>query len=188
MPVNRRRFLKGTGVTALGAAVAAQPIVAGAQAMSGPAKQAAPASKEKPAAPRAAQTASRARSTARRRKVQTDKAPRAVGPYSQAIVSGTTIYVAGQGPMNPKSGRIEVTTFEEQAVQTFENVKAIVEAAGSSLAKVLRVNVYLADLEDFNKMNEVYRRYFSADFPARTTIGAQLLLSMLIEVDCIASL
>jgi reactive intermediate/imine deaminase len=90
--------------------------------------------------------------------------------------------------MNPKSGRIEVTTFEEQAVQTFENVKAIVEAAGSSLAKVLRVNVYLADLEDFNKMNEVYRRYFSADFPARTTIGAQLLLSMLIEVDCIASL
>jgi 2-iminobutanoate/2-iminopropanoate deaminase len=123
-----------------------------------------------------------------RRRIITSDAPRPAGPYSQAIVAGNTIYVAGQGPMNPTSGRIEGTTFEEQAIQTFENVKAIVEAAGSSLAKVLRVNVYLADLNDFQKMNDVYRRYFTPDFPARTTIGAQLLLSMLIEVDCIAAL
>ena len=123
-----------------------------------------------------------------RRKVLSDKAPRPGGPYSQAIISGGTIYVSGQGPTDPKTGRIDAVTFEDQAIQVFENVKAILEAAGSSMSKVLRVNVYLADLEDFAKMNEVYRRYFTGDFPARTTIGAQLLLKMLIEVDCIAAI
>ncbi len=119
-------------------------------------------------------------------KVLTDTAPKPVGPYSQAIIAGNTIYVAGQGPMNPKTGKIEVTGIEEQAKQTFENIKAIVEAAGSSMANVVKVNVYLADLKDFSKMNEIYRQYFPADYPARATIGAQLLLGMLIEVECIA--
>ena len=133
-------------------------------------------------------TVTRTRSKTSRRKVLTDKATRPGGPYSQAIISGGTIYVSGQGPTDPKTGKIDAVTFEDQAIQVFENIKAILEAAGSSMAKVLRVNVYLADLEDFAKMNEVYRRYFTGDFPARTTIGAQLLLKMLIEVDCIAAI
>jgi 2-iminobutanoate/2-iminopropanoate deaminase len=122
-----------------------------------------------------------------RRKVLTEKAPKPLGPYSQAIISGGTIYVAGQGPFDPKTGKIESTAFEAQADQTFANIKAILEAAGSSLSKVVRVNVYLANLNDFAKMNEVYRRYFSGDFPARTTVGVQLLGGMQIEVDCIAA-
>jgi 2-iminobutanoate/2-iminopropanoate deaminase len=164
--MTRRKFIKRTGATAVGAAVIAN-------------------SADEPAVAAQAEK-SKAKAKSLRRKVLTGDAPRPVGPYSQAIVAGNTIYVAGQGPMNPKSGKIEVTTFEEQAEQTFENVKAIVEAAGSSLGNVVRVNVYLADLNDFSKMNEIYRRYFKEDFPARTTIGASLLLNMLIEVDCIA--
>jgi 2-iminobutanoate/2-iminopropanoate deaminase len=152
-------------------------------------KRTAPASKDNtPPAQSSQTTANKTKGKPARRRVLTDNAPRPGGPYSQAIISGGTVYVAGQGPTNPKTGKIDVVTFEEQAIQAFENVKAILEAAGSSMSKVLRVNVYLADLEDFAKMNEVYRRYFTGDFPARTTIGAQLLLKMLIEVDCIAAI
>ncbi|HEY7543843.1 MAG TPA: Rid family detoxifying hydrolase [Blastocatellia bacterium] len=130
--------------------------------------------------------AAKTRAAQKKSKVTTDKAPKPVGPYNQAIIAGNTIYVAGQGPMNPKTGKIEVTGIEDQATQTFDNIKAIVEAAGSSMANVVKVNVYLADLKDFSKMNEIYRQYFGPDFPARATIGAQLLLGMLIEVDCVA--
>jgi 2-iminobutanoate/2-iminopropanoate deaminase len=190
MGVNRRGFLKGTGVTALGVAVGVQAKTAQAQSEDSAmrAKQAATATKQEKPAPVRAQPKARVTGKAGRRRVLAAGAPKPGGPYSQAIVGGGTIYVSGQGPMSPATGNIEVTTFEEQAVQTFENVKAIVEGAGSSLGKVLRVNIYLADLNDFQKMNEVYRRYFTPDFPARTTIGAQLLMNMLIEVDCIAAL
>jgi 2-iminobutanoate/2-iminopropanoate deaminase len=157
--MNRRKFITRAGATALATAAAARA-------------QNQPSVKPKP--------------KAKKSRVMTDAAPKPVGPYSQAIIAGNTIYVAGQGPMNPKSGKIEVTDIEDQATQTFENIKAIVEAAGSSLANVVKVNVYLADLKDFSKMNEVYRRYFGPVFPARATIGAQLLLGMLIEVDCVA--
>jgi len=151
-------------------------------------KQTPPAGKDPTPAARPSQVAAnKSRSKTGRRKVLTDSAPKPGGPYSQAIISGATIYVSGQGPTDPKTGKIEVVSFEDQAVQVFENIKAILEAAGSSMSKVLRVNVYLADLEDFAKMNEVYRRYLTPDFPARTTIGAQLLQKMLIEVDCIAA-
>lgn len=133
-----------------------------------------------------AQTTRTRKAVQKKSKVATDKAPRPVGPYSQAIIAGNTVYVAGQGPLDPKTGRIEVTGIEEQAKRTFENIKAILEASGSSMANVVKVNIYLADLKDFAKMNEIYRQYFPADYPARATIGAQLLLGMLIEVDCIA--
>jgi reactive intermediate/imine deaminase len=121
-----------------------------------------------------------------KQKISTDRAPKPVGPYNQAIIAGNTIYVAGQVPINPRTGQLVTGTFEEQAVQTFENVKAILEAAGASLADVVRVGVYLADLSHFAKMNEIYTRYFSPDYPARTTIGAQLAPNIQIEVDCIA--
>ena len=117
--------------------------------------------------------------------VSTDRAPKPAGPYSQAIVSGNTIYVAGQGPFDPKTGKM-APTFEEQAAQVLENIKAIVEASGATLADVTKVTVYLADLSNFAKMNDVYKRYFAEAYPARATIGAQLLGGMMIEVECIA--
>ncbi len=160
MTANRRKFMKQAASLSL--AVAAAPAVAQGQA--------AKASKKKPT----------------KRKVLTDRAPKPVGPYSQAIIAGNTIYVAGQVPTNPRTGQAAIGSFEEQAVQTFENIKAIVEGAGATLDDVVRVNVYLADLTNFAKMNEVYRRYFKEDFPARTTVGAQLLSTFEIEVDCIA--
>lgn len=166
MPVNRRKFLKRTAASAVGA-------VAVAQHASEPAL--------------AAQVVAARRTAGKaKRKVLTDRAPKPVGPYSQAIIAGNTIYVAGQVPNDPRTGQIVAGGFEEQAAQVFENIKAIVEAAGVSLANVVKVNVYLANLADFAKMNEVYRRYFSPDYPVRTTVGAQLLGQFLIEVDCIA--
>jgi 2-iminobutanoate/2-iminopropanoate deaminase len=171
--MNRRKFINSAGVTALGLSAAAKA-------------QDKPDAATPKAKPQTQAARPKARVASKKRRVLTDQAPRPAGPYSQAIVSGTTVYVAGQGPFNPASGNIEATTFEEQATQTFENLKAIVEASGSSLASVVRVNVYLADLNNFQKMNDVYRRYFSADYPARTTIGAQLPGGMMIEADCIA--
>lgn len=118
--------------------------------------------------------------------IRTTNAPTPGGPYSQGTTDGKTIYVAGQGPNDPATGKTKGSTFEEQAEQTFSNVKGIVEAAGATMADVMRVNVYLADLADFPKMNEIYKKYFPEPYPARTTVGSQLLSHISIEVDCIA--
>jgi reactive intermediate/imine deaminase len=163
--MTRRKFIKNTTATAAGATAVTQ-------------------SANKPA--RGAQTGgARDKAKTSRRKVSTETAPKPVGPYSQAIVAGNTIYVAGQGPFNPGTGKMAVG-FEEQAVQTFENIKAIVESAGATLKDVVKVNVYLTDLSNFAKMNEVYQRYFQGPFPARATVGTQLLGGMAIEVECVA--
>src|SRR5262245_55198390 len=130
MPVNRRKFLTGTGVSAIGAAVAARAGRVEAQTKSAAkdTQKATPA-KETAAPARTRQTtAAKPKGKTSRRRILTEKAPRPGGPYSQAIVSGNTVYVAGQAPINPKTGNIDVTTFEEQAVQVFENIKAILEA------------------------------------------------------------
>jgi 2-iminobutanoate/2-iminopropanoate deaminase len=122
-----------------------------------------------------------------RKPVVTDKAPKPVGPYSQAIIDGDTIYVAGQGPGNPQTGQLEMGDVPSQTVRTLENMKAILEAAGSSLDKVLRCNVYLKDINDFAAMNQVYATYFSSPAPARTTIQAGALPGGIsVEIDCIA--
>jgi 2-iminobutanoate/2-iminopropanoate deaminase len=163
--MTRRKFIKGTGATAVGTAVVTK-------AASG-------------ATPAAGGRQTKAKSS--RKIVTTERAPRPVGPYSQAVVAGNTIYVAGQGPFDPGTRKIVEGGFEQHAVQTFENVKAIVEAAGATLGDVVKVNVYLTDLANFTKMNEIYTRYFKSDFPVRTTVGTQLLGGMLIEVDCIAA-
>jgi reactive intermediate/imine deaminase len=157
--MTRRKFIKTTGAGAMVAAGTAGSALAG-----NPVQTKARKSK---------------------RKVSTDRAPMPAGPYSQAIVAGNTIYVAGQGPFDPKT-RMMPATFDEQVVQVFENIKAIVEGAGATMADVVKVNVYLADLGNFAKMNEVYKRYFVEDYPARATVGSQLLLGMGIEVECIA--
>lgn len=184
MAVNRRKFLKSTGASAIAAASAAT-----AFAQTDKTNEATESARTAKAAASAQASKSKTAIGAKpKRKILTDRAPKPVGPYSQAIISGNTVYVAGQGPMDPKTGKIEVLTFEEQAKQTFESIKAIVEAAGSSLAKVVSVRIYLADLNDFAKLNAIYRQYFTEEYPARTTIGAQLLLGMMIEVDCVAVL
>ena len=121
-----------------------------------------------------------------KRVVLTDKAPPPIASYSQGIVQGDFVFVAGQGPVDPATKKYVPGTIQEETKRTLENLKAIVEAAGSSLDKVVKVNVYLADLANFAKMNEVYKRYFVEPFPARATIGSQLLGGMGIEVECIA--
>ncbi len=122
-----------------------------------------------------------------RKPVITDKAPKPVGPYSQAIIEGDLIFLAGQGPGNPASGQLERGDVKVETRQTLENVKAILEAAGSSIDKVLKCNVYLRDINDFAAMNEVYAAFFSAPYPARTTIQAGALPGgIAVEIECIA--
>jgi len=108
-------------------------------------------------------------------------------PYSQGIVAtGRTLYVSGQGSFDPQSGQFEPGAFRAQAERTFLNVQAILEAAGAGWKDVVKVNVYLASILDFAEMNEVYRHFVVAPFPARTTVQAGLSGHMAIEVDCIA--
>lgn len=121
-----------------------------------------------------------------KRIVFTPNAPQPRGPYSQAVMVGNTVNVAGQGGFDPVSGKLANATFEEEVTRTFENVKAILTAAGATMDDVVKVNVYLTDLNNFGRMNEIYKKYFAADFPARSTVGTSLLLGMQIEIDCTA--
>lgn len=159
--MTRRKFIKGTTATA------ATATVAGSQAKSARAGQA------------------KAKGRSNKQKVIADKAPKPAGPYSQAIVSGNTIYIAGQGPFDPRTGKMP-EAFEEQVALTLENIKAVVEAAGATMNDVVKVNVFLADLNNFAKMNEVYKRYFADPYPVRATVGVQLLGGMGIEIECVA--
>lgn len=121
-----------------------------------------------------------------KRIVFTPNAPQPKGPYSQGVVVGNTVYVAGQGGFDPASGKLMNSTFEEEVTRTFENIKAILTAAGATMDDVVKVNVYLTDLNNFSRMNEIYKRYFIANFPARATVGSALLLGTQIEIDCVA--
>ena len=122
-----------------------------------------------------------------RNAIMTDKAPTPIGPYSQAVVEGDFIFVSGQGCINPQTGKLEIGDVRSETKRTFENVRAILEAAGSSLDHVVKCNVYLRDIRDFAAMNEVYETYFAAPFPARTTIQAGALPGgIAVEIECIA--
>ncbi len=122
-----------------------------------------------------------------RNAVTTDKAPKPMGPYSQAIVDGDLVYLAGMGPVSPETGKPELGDIRAQTTLTFRNVKAVLEAAGSSLDKVIRCTVYLQDIGDFAAMNEVYARTFDPPYPARTTIQAAALpADIAVEIECTA--
>ncbi len=120
-----------------------------------------------------------------RKVITATRAPRPRGPYSQAIVADGFVYVSGQVPANPKTHELELGDIRTETRRTLENVRLVLEAAGSSLGDVVRVGVFLADLNDFAAMNEVYREFFPEDPPARSTVGAQL-PRIKIEIDCIA--
>lgn len=124
-----------------------------------------------------------------RKQIFTAKGAEPKGPYSQAIVAaGPTVYVSGQGPVDPETGEFRFGSFREQAELTFQNISTLLEAAGTSWAHVLKVGVFLADLANFAEMNEIYQRYVQDPYPARTTVQAGLPPRMAIEVDCIAGI
>jgi 2-iminobutanoate/2-iminopropanoate deaminase len=119
--------------------------------------------------------------------IKTEKAPIPVAPYSQAIKAGGMIYVSGFVAFDPHTGKVAVGGIKEQAIQVMENIKAVLEAAGSSMGDVVKTNVYLTNLKDFSVMNEVFKVYFPVDPPARVTVGVQLPLpELLIEIDATA--
>ncbi len=120
-----------------------------------------------------------------RKVIRSTESPRPRGPYSPAIVADGFVFVAGQGPVNPRTNELELGDIRAETRRTLENIRAILDAAGSSLREVVRVGVFLSDMKDFDAMNEVYREFFSEDPPARTTVGAQL-PKIKVEIDCIA--
>ena len=124
-----------------------------------------------------------------RQAVATDKAPKAIGPYSQAIRAGNLLFVSGQVPIDPATGNIIEGDIAAQTDRVMRNLTAILEAAGGSMGHVVRCTVYLADMNDFAAMNEVYGTYFAQPAPARATIQAvRLPKDARVEVDVIAAL
>jgi 2-iminobutanoate/2-iminopropanoate deaminase len=120
--------------------------------------------------------------------ISTDAAPKAIGPYSQAIVSGGVAYLSGQIPLDPKTGQIIAGDIVQQTERVFENLKGVLEAAGASFDSVLKTTVFLLDMADFTRMNEVYARFFPNDPPARSTVqAARLPRDVRIEIECIAA-
>lgn len=108
-----------------------------------------------------------------------------MGAYSQGLRAGDFIFVSGQGPLDPETGKIVGDTIEEQTARTLENIKAILEAGGATMADVVKVTAHLTDLSNFAAYNKVYAIYFPDPKPVRTTVGSQL-LGMLVEIDAIA--
>ena len=120
--------------------------------------------------------------------IKTDRAPKAVARYSQGIKVGNTLYVQGVIALDPQTGKLVTGTIEPQAERVFESLKAIVETAGMTLADAVKVTVFLANLEDYPKFNEIYGRHFSTEPPpVRTTVQAKLPLGALVEVEVIAA-
>lgn len=121
-----------------------------------------------------------------RKVVKSKKIPQPRGPYSPAIVSNGFVFVAGQGAINPKTNELELGDIRSETRRTLQNLKVILENAGSSLKDVVQVGVFLSDMKNFAAMNEVYAEFFPKDPPARTTVGAAL-PKIKIEIDCIAT-
>ena len=119
--------------------------------------------------------------------ISTPNAPKPIGPYSQAVFVNNTLFVSGQIPVNPLSGKIESTDIKEQTRQVMDNIKSILEMAGMHFTNVIKTTIFIMNMDDFSKINEVYGSYFSADFPARETVEvARLPLNASVEISVIA--
>jgi len=118
--------------------------------------------------------------------ITTEKAPKAIGTYSQAVRAGDTVYVSGQIPLDPATGELVGGDMEAQIRRVFENLKAIIEAAGATFANVVKLNVYLVDLKHFALVNQTMALYFREPFPARAAVGvASLPRGAQIEMECV---
>ncbi|HAR63304.1 MAG: hypothetical protein DKM50_00590 [Candidatus Margulisiibacteriota bacterium] len=121
--------------------------------------------------------------------ISTDAAPKAIGPYSQAVKAGPFLYISGQIPLDPQTMTIKGTTIEEQTRQVFANIKAILSAAEMDFEHVVKVTVLLSDISDFKTVNEIYTQYFTQDFPARAAYQvAALPMGAKIEIETISYL
>ena len=120
--------------------------------------------------------------------IQTDQAPQAIGPYSQAIKAGNMLYTSGQIPLKP-DGTLVIGSVEDQTHQVFRNLQAVLHAAGTDLNKVIKVTVFIKNMDDFGRINEVYGSYFSSHRPARSTVEvARLPKDVEVEIEVIAEL
>ena len=121
--------------------------------------------------------------------IKTDGAPQAIGTYSQAVRAGDTLYVSGQVPLDPATGELLSGDMERQVRRVFDNLKAVVEAAGADFSRVVKLNVYLVDLKHFALVNQVMAQYFREPYPARAAVGvAALPRGAQVEMDCVAHL
>ena len=121
--------------------------------------------------------------------IHTENAPAAIGPYSQAVKSNCFLFVSGQIPINPATGNIEAKDIEGQTRQVFDNLKAIITAAGGDMGSIVKTTVYLQDIKDFAVMNKIYATYFTADYPARVAVQiAALPKGALLEVEAFCAL
>ena len=120
-----------------------------------------------------------------KRQITTSAGAAPIGAYSQGLRAGDFVFVSGQGPLDPQTGKVVGTTIEEQTTRVLENIKAILEAAGASMVDVVKVAAHLSDLSLFERYNRVYAGYFPDPKPTRTTVGSQL-PGILVEIDAIA--
>lgn len=120
-----------------------------------------------------------------RKAIHSDQAPKAIGPYSQAIRVGDTVYMAGQIPLDPATMQMVEGDFEKEARRVFENIKAVIAAAGGTFEQVVKVTIFLTDFVNFAKVNEIMAQYFKEPFPARSTVAvAALPRNARVEVEC----
>jgi len=121
--------------------------------------------------------------------IATDRAPRAIGPYSQAVRAGELVFASGQIPIDPTTGEFVAGGIAEQTEQVLRNLRAVFEAAGLTMNQIVKTTVFLADMDDFTAMNEVYGRFFDGEPPARATVqAARLPRDARVEIEAIASM
>ena len=124
-----------------------------------------------------------------KKQVNTSSAPAAIGPYSQGVISGNLLFVSGQIPINPEDGYLVSDSLESQANQVFQNLRAIIQEAGTSFENVLKLTIYLTDLENFAAVNKVVENYFNEPYPARETVEvSRLPKDVQVEIDAIVEL